>query len=67
MPLLSMNAMQNTGAFATTPDTSRIILTFDQGYENGYTAQILDTLKEKHATAIFFFDGRLMQKKETAL
>ena len=54
------------GAFATTPDTSRIILTFDQGYENGYTAQILDTLKEKHATAIFFLTGDYATK-ETAL
>ncbi|MCR5718574.1 MAG: polysaccharide deacetylase family protein [Oscillospiraceae bacterium] len=45
------------GAYATTPDTRRIILTFDQGYENGYTADILDTLKEKHATAIFFLTG----------
>ncbi len=44
-------------AYATTPDTSRIILTFDQGYENGYTADILDTLAEKHATAIFFLTG----------
>ena len=44
-------------AYATTPDTSRIILTFDQGYENGYTAEILDTLAEKHVTAIFFLTG----------
>jgi peptidoglycan-N-acetylmuramic acid deacetylase len=53
-------------AFATTPDTSRILLTFDQGYENGYTAQILDTLKEKGVTAIFFLTGDYA-KKETAL
>ncbi len=45
------------GAYATTPDKRRIILTFDQGYENGYTAQILDTLREKHVTAIFFLTG----------
>lgn len=32
----------------------KIRLTFDQGYENGYTAQILDTLKEKQVQAIFF-------------
>ena len=31
-----------------------ICLTFDEGYENGYTAQILDTLKEKNVKAIFF-------------
>ncbi|MBR3630483.1 MAG: polysaccharide deacetylase family protein [Oscillospiraceae bacterium] len=44
-------------AYATTPDKRRIVLTFDQGYENGYTDDILDTLAEKHATAIFFLTG----------
>ncbi len=45
------------GAYALTPENQRIILTFDQGYENGYTAKILDTLKEKHVSAIFFLTG----------
>ena len=31
-----------------------IMLTFDQGYENGYTGMILDTLKEKGVKATFF-------------
>lgn len=31
-----------------------IYLTFDEGYENGYTDDILDTLKEKEVTAVFF-------------
>lgn len=31
-----------------------IYLTFDEGYENGYTSKILDTLKEKEAPAVFF-------------
>ncbi len=31
-----------------------LYLTFDCGYENGYTAKILDTLKEKGVTAAFF-------------
>lgn len=31
-----------------------IYLTFDEGYENGYTASILDTLKEKNVKAVFF-------------
>ena len=30
---------------------------FDQGYENGYTAPILDTLKEKNVKAVFFLTG----------
>ena len=32
----------------------KIYLTFDEGYENGYTAKILDTLKEKNVPAAFF-------------
>ena len=31
-----------------------ICLTFDEGYENGCTAAILDTLKEKNVKAVFF-------------
>lgn len=54
------------GAYATTPDRSRILLTFDQGYENGYTGQILDTLKEKQVSAVFFLTGDYA-KKETDL
>lgn len=32
----------------------RLWLTFDEGYENGYTAKILDTLKAKNVRAVFF-------------
>lgn len=32
----------------------RLWLTFDEGYENGYTARILDTLKAKNVRAVFF-------------
>lgn len=37
-------------------DTSRkvLYLTFDEGYENGYTSKILDILKENDVKAIFF-------------
>ena len=35
-------------------DDKHVCLTFDEGYENGYSAQILDTLKEKNVKAIFF-------------
>ncbi len=31
-----------------------LYLTFDCGYENGYTSKILDVLKEKNVTAAFF-------------
>ncbi|MBR1863852.1 MAG: polysaccharide deacetylase family protein [Ruminococcus sp.] len=42
------------GAKAINEDTDKITLTFDQGYENGFTMQILDTLKEKNVKATFF-------------
>ena len=41
-------------ATALNEDTDNITLTFDQGYENGYTSGILDTLKEKNVKAVFF-------------
>ncbi len=44
-------------------DTSQkvIYLTFDCGYENGYTAQILDTLKKHRAPAAFFVVGNMIE------
>ncbi len=35
-------------------EENTIMLTFDEGYENGYTAAILDTLAEKGVKATFF-------------
>ncbi len=35
-------------------DEKTLALTFDEGYENGFTPAILDTLKEKNVKAIFF-------------
>ncbi len=35
-------------------NTNEIYLTFDEGYENGYTPAILDVLKEKGVPAVFF-------------
>ncbi len=35
-------------------DSPTIYLTIDEGYENGYTSQILDVLKEKQCPAVFF-------------
>ena len=35
-------------------DEKSVCLTFDEGYENGFTPSILDTLKEKKVKAIFF-------------
>lgn len=46
------------GAFlAPAAETPTIYLTFDFGYETGYSAAILDTLREKNAPATFFVVG----------
>ena len=44
-------------------DTSKkvIYLTFDCGYENGYTESILDTLKKHNAPAAFFVVGNMIE------
>ncbi len=55
----SLNAQktfEKFGAIAidTVCQTKNLYLTFDCGYENGYTSKILDTLKEKNVPAAFF-------------
>lgn len=44
-------------------DTSKkeLFLTFDNGYENGYTPRILDVLKEKKVPAAFFVTGHYVK------
>ena len=42
----------------------KLYLTFDEGYENGYTSSILDTLKEKQVTAAFFITGPYAKNEE---
>jgi len=47
-----------------TGDTSQkvVYLTFDEGYENGYTAKILDVLKENDVKSIFFITGSYLER-----
>lgn len=54
--------LQNYGGFYI-GDTSKkdIYLTFDNGYENGYTDDILDVLQEKNVPAIFFVTGHYLK------
>lgn len=53
-PLLLQKQYASMNAKWLLGDDKKICLTFDEGYENGYTPQILDTLKEKNVKAIFF-------------
>lgn len=47
-------------------DEKVLYLTFDEGYENGYTADILDVLKQKNVPAAFFITAPYF-KNEKAL
>ncbi|MED1488458.1 delta-lactam-biosynthetic de-N-acetylase [Bacillus smithii] len=50
------------GSYYKGPSNKKILyLTFDNGYENGYTAQILDVLKKEHVPAVFFVTGHYLK------
>lgn len=40
-----------------------VYLTFDMGYEAGYTESILNTLKENNVTAVFFITGHYLNSQ----
>ncbi|MFZ3591411.1 delta-lactam-biosynthetic de-N-acetylase [Bacillus sp. DJP31] len=45
------------------PSKKEIYLTFDNGYENGYTSPILDVLKKKKVPATFFVTGHYLKSQ----
>ena len=45
------------GAYIGDINKKEIYLTFDEGYENGYTPKILDVLKVNNVKAVFFITG----------
>ncbi len=50
----------NKGIAMGNANSKRIYLTFDQGYEAGYTSDILKTLKENKVPATFFITGHYL-------
>ena len=50
----------NNGICLGNKDEKVIYLTFDNGYEAGYTNQILNTLKENEVTATFFITAHYL-------
>lgn len=50
------------GAYLGDVSEQVIYLTFDAGYENGCTAQILDTLKKHEVPAAFFLVGNYLER-----
>lgn len=51
------NLKKYNGIYVGDTNKKVIYLTFDEGYENGYTGKILDTLKANNVKAAFFITG----------
>lgn len=66
-PIYSLSAQSAYGrhnACYIMDDEMKIYLTFDEGYEyNNNTAKILDTLKEKGVSAVFFVTGHYVESR----
>ena len=65
-PIGAINAQSDYGQygalFIENENEKVIYLTFDEGYENGYTAGILDTLKKHNVPAAFFLVGDYLER-----
>lgn len=51
------------GVYLGDTQTKSLYLTFDEGYENGYTGKILDILKKHHVPACFFVTGPYLKNE----
>jgi len=51
------------GASSVAPGAKELYLTFDNGYENGFTPAILNVLRDKKVPAIFFLTGHYVLSK----
>lgn len=58
---------QRGAIFTGDPAIKELYLTFDNGYEQGYTGKILDVLKEKQVPAIFFVTGHYIKTEPELL
>lgn len=54
--------VQGKGIFLGNTSRKRVYLTFDEGYENGYTPEILDILKADDVHAAFFVTADFVNK-----
>ncbi|OPX84170.1 MAG: Peptidoglycan-N-acetylmuramic acid deacetylase PdaA precursor [Pelotomaculum sp. PtaB.Bin104] len=64
MPASISNNLSRNGAYwVGSPNQKVVYLTFDNGYENGYTAPILDALKANNVRAAFFVTGHYLKSQ----
>ncbi len=64
IPAGQINTLEkNGGIYLDHSGEKKLYLTFDEGYENGYTAQILDVLSRTDTPAAFFVTGPYLEKQ----
>ncbi len=54
---------ENNGIYIA-EDTNKVYLTFDNGYENGYTKEMIDILYENSVVGVFFITGHYLKDNE---
>ena len=54
---------KNNGVYIDKKHEKTLYLTFDEGYENGFTAVILDTLQKTQTPAAFFVTGPYLENQ----
>lgn len=70
VPLHCAEAQAQFGALglvATGPEPDAVYLTFDFGYETGFSGQILDTLADRGAKGTFFLVQRYMEQEQDSV
>lgn len=58
---------RHDAVFLGNTEAKELYLTFDNGYENGYTARVLDVLKDKQVPAAFFVTGHYIKDQPELL
>ena len=59
--------LKGGGMYLGDINENKMYLTFDEGYENGYTTDILDTLREENVKAVFFITGDYFEKNDAII
>lgn len=60
-PIFERLLQQTNSMYIGDRQSKHLYLTFDNGYENGYTEKVLDVLKEKEVPATFFVTGHYVK------
>lgn len=65
IPKKTQDLFQKYDTYYMDPREEKVLyLTFDEGYENGFTAPILDTLKKCEVPAAFFITGSYLDREQ---